>query len=207
MYKPVAVFILASLANANAQHTSAGPNIQPSDPIESLGRALLEKPQPSAVKPSRLEIKPSSDPIYVVQESRWDGNHWQTFQAPKVDQYSRNGDGIAIQGYDVMSYLEKRAEKGKEQLQTEFGGVLWRFASEDHKRQFLLDPARFVPAYGGFCAYSIGRGYPATADPEAFAVHRGRVYLFFDPAVRAVWEQDLDQWISKADLSWPKVHR
>ena len=50
---------------------------------------------------------------------------------------------MAIQGYDVLSYLEKRAEKGREEFSIEYGGIKWYFANSDHRDQFRQDPEVF----------------------------------------------------------------
>jgi YHS domain-containing protein len=161
------------------------------------------------VRPAILKLKPAGDPISFVEESAPDpdSDKWRTYQRPKVDKLSRNGDGVAIHGYDVVSYFERRAESGRKEFSAEYGGIDWYFTSADHRDAFRQDPDRFLPQYGGFCAYSVGRGYPATADPRAFLVKDRKLYLFFDQAVRTVWEQDERHLIVSADRYWPKLHR
>ena len=186
-----------------------GPVLVPSEPIDTVERAAraLAKEKPVATTPRRLEIKPSGDPIYLVEESEWNGDQWRTYRRPKVDPFSKDADGVALKGYDVISYLEKRDEKGSKVNSASFGGVTWWFASAEHRRMFVADPARFVPEYGGFCAYSVGRGAAATADPRVYSAIGGKLYLFFDPAVKAVWEQEQSSSTANADRNWPKLHR
>jgi YHS domain-containing protein len=161
------------------------------------------------VRPAILSLKPVGDPIYLVEEPavESDRDKWRTYQRPKVDRVSKDGEGVAIQGYDVLSYFEKRAEKGREEFSVEYGGINWYFASSDHRDQFRQDPERFLPEYGGFCAYSVGRGYPATADPRVYIVEGRKLYLFFDRAVQTVWAQDQRHLITSANRYWPQLHR
>ena len=184
-----------------------GPVLLPSEPIEAVEQAAraLAKQKVLATPPHRLEIKPSGDPIYIVEEREWDGGQWLTYRRPKVDPFSKDADGVALKGYDVISYFEKHDEKGSKVHSASFGGVTWWFASAEHRRTFVIDPARFVPEYGGFCAYSVGRGAAATADPRVYSVTGGKLYLFYDPAVKAVWEQSGS--IANADRNWPRLHR
>ena len=163
----------------------------------------------SGVRPAILNLKPAGDPIYLVEETQPESekDKWRTYQRPKVERFSRDGEGVALQGYDVLSYLEKVAEKGSKEFSVEYGGVTWYFATANHRDQFRQDPEDFLPQYGGFCAYSVGRGYPATADPRAFAVSGGKLYLFFDKAVQAVWEQEQKRLVSAANRYWPQLHR
>jgi YHS domain-containing protein len=125
----------------------------------------------------------------------------------KVELFSRDGTGVAVQGYDLVSYLSERAEKGKKEFAVEYGGTTWWFATAEHRDLFTADRERYLPGYGGFCAYSIAKGYPATADPRVFAVVGGKVYLFFDKSVRSAWEQDQNRLIGAADRNWPTLHR
>jgi YHS domain-containing protein len=161
----------------------------------------------SKVRPARLELKPPGDPIYLVDEMEAQDEDWRTYRRPKVAMVSRDGGGIAVQGYDAVSYEDGTAVKGNAEFTAEYGEATWWFVSAEHRDRFLADPRRFVPAYGGFCAYSIGAGYPATANPKVFAEHGGRLYFFYDKAARAVWEQDQLRLIKKADANWPKLHR
>jgi YHS domain-containing protein len=190
--------------------------LMPSEPLTELripgkkagGAGSPEGKGVEQVRPAILNLKPAGDPIYLVDEQGQDTTQqqWRTYRRPKVDRFSKDGDGIALQGYDLLSYLEKRPEKGKREFSAEHGDVTWLFASEDHRTTFRRDPERYLPAYGGFCAYSVGRGYPATADPRVYSLERGKLYLFFDRAVQTVWEQDQGS-ILKADHNWPTLHR
>lgn len=172
----------------------------------SVGAASREQ----RVRPAILDLKPAGDPIYLVEEPEADADHdqWLTYRRPKVEKFSRDGEGVAVQGYDVVTYyLDERADKGKKEFSVEHGGTIWRFTTAEHRSLFTRDPERYLPAYGGFCAYSVGKGYPATADPRVFTIDGGKLYLFFDKAVRAVWEQDQSRLVGKADQNWPKLHR
>ena len=191
----------------NGDAVPQGPVLVPSETIDSLKKAVaaLDQQKVLATPPHRLEIKPSGDPIYIVEEREWDGGQWLTYRRPKVDPFSKDADGVALKGYDVISYFEKHDEKGSKVHSASFGGVTWWFASAEHRRTFVIDPARFVPEYGGFCAYSVGRGAAATADPRVYSVTGGKLYLFYDPAVKVVWEQSGS--IANADRNWPRLHR
>jgi YHS domain-containing protein len=163
----------------------------------------------SGVRPAILQLQPPGDPIYLVEEPAGvtDLDKWRTHQRPKVDRFSRDGAGAALQGYDVISYLERHAEKGNKEFSVEYGEVRWQFASAEHRDQFRRDPEHFVPEYGGFCAYSVGRGYPATADPRVYTVVDGKLYVFFDKAVQMVWEQDRRRLLLSAERYWPQLQR
>lgn len=163
----------------------------------------------SKVRPAVLNLKPASDPIYLVEDSEPgpEEGQWRTFRRPKVDPVSRNAEGIALQGYDVISYFEKHPDRGRKEFSVEREGVTWLFSSSEHRRLFLEDPDRFVPQYGGFCAYSVAKGYPATADALAYEVDGSKLYLFYDKAVQTVWREDQRRLVVRAERNWPNLHR
>ncbi|MBC7925597.1 MAG: hypothetical protein H7039_08065 [Bryobacteraceae bacterium] len=202
--------LLGSLA---ILHGQSGLVLAPSEPLSEPQfpkRSPVQTEQKvtdPGVRPGMLILKPSGDPIYIVEEVESEADQWRTYRRPKVDRLSKTADGVAIQGYDVLSYLEKRAEKGSKSFSAEHLGVTWWFTSAEHRNVFVSNPAQFVPEYGGFCAYSIGKGFPATADPEAYSLQSGKLYLFFNRTTQKVWEQDQQTMTRKGDTNWPKLHR
>src|SRR5258705_4854057 len=211
----VAAMLAGQPAATDGERQGTPLNLVPSEPLTEPRRPQQVEPANTlagsepAVRPAILNLKPAGDPIYLVDElpAESERDKSRTYQRPKVEMYSKNGEGIAIQGYDVVSYQEKRAEKGRKEFSVDYGGVSWYFATGDHRDQFRQNPERFLPEYGGFCAYSVGRGYPATADPRAFALEDRKLYLFFDKAVQTVWEQDQHRLVTAADRYWPQLHR
>ncbi|WP_206020238.1 YHS domain-containing (seleno)protein [Rhodovarius crocodyli] len=116
--------------------------------------------------------------------------------------------GLAIQGYDPVAYFtENRARRGRYEISTRWNGATWRFATAEHRRLFLEDPARYAPAYGGFCAYAVSEGYTATVDPTAFTIVDGRLYLNYSHGVQARWRENRDERIRRADGNWPGLSR
>ena len=188
-----------------AQENGAPLQLVPSDPLTEpkFPKSAIQKEH--EVRPAILVLKAAGDPIYVEEEHSADGA-WATYRRPRVGKFSRDGQGNAVQGYDVVAYFEQHAEKGRKEYSLEYAGVTWNFSTAEHRDKFRQDPEQFLPQYGGFCAYSIGRGYPATADPQSFAIVNGKLYMFFDKAVKFVWEQDQARLTANADGYWPQLH-
>ena len=114
--------------------------------------------------------------------------------------------GVAIQGYDVVAYFtDNAAVKGNARLVHTWNGVEWRFASAEHRDAFAKEPARYAPAFGGYCAYGVSRGYAVDIDPEAFAVVDGTLYLNYSKSVQRTWNEDRPGYIQKARQRWPEV--
>jgi YHS domain-containing protein len=114
--------------------------------------------------------------------------------------------GLAVDGYDVVAYFsDGKPVKGSSAHTVEWNGAVWRFASAGHQAAFEREPERYAPAYGGYCAWAVANGYSADADPEAWAIVDGRLYLNYDKKVQAKWRQDVPGNIAKADVNWPKL--
>src|SRR5437016_9928131 len=79
----------------------------------------------------------------------------------------KNKDGAAILGYDAVAYFtENKPLKGDPRFQSEYEGAKYYFASSEHKALFDANPAKYAPAYGGYCGYaaSIDRLSPSSPD-------------------------------------------
>jgi YHS domain-containing protein len=115
-------------------------------------------------------------------------------------------DGVAIRGYDPVAYFRDGGPRlGKPEFEAHYGGATWRFVSAEHKALFEADPERYVPAYGGFCAYGTSRGYLVKIEPEAWSIVDGRLYLNYDLSVRKTWLGRTRTYIARADGSWSRL--
>jgi YHS domain-containing protein len=115
-------------------------------------------------------------------------------------------DGLAIQGYDPVAYFtDKKPVKGDESHAYVYEGVTYRFASAAHRALFTKNPAKYVPEYGGFCAYGTAQGHKVIIDPAAFTIVHGKLYLNYDFNVLATWRKDEPGYIRLANEKWPAV--
>ena len=112
--------------------------------------------------------------------------------------------GVAVRGTDVVAYVtEGRPVPGRAAFTQMWQGATWRFASAANRDRFAADPARYAPAYGGFCAYAVSEGYTAPIDPAAWKIVDGRLYLNYDRSVQRRWARDIPGRIARADANWP----
>ena len=117
-------------------------------------------------------------------------------------------DGLAIMGYDPVAYVtDRKAVKGSPDLAAEYVGSTFYFSTEVHREAFAKNPERFVPQYGGYCAYGMAKGYKAVIDPDAFTVVGDKLYFNYSERVRAQWLLDVPGYIRKADANWPEVRK
>lgn len=117
--------------------------------------------------------------------------------------------GLALGGYDPVAMVnEQRAVRGTRTYSSSWRGIAFHFASAENRRTFAEDPARFLPAYGGWCATSMAEGDRVRAEPGNFLVHQGRLYLFGDGIfgnARDAWEQDAEALREQADRHWERM--
>ena len=123
-----------------------------------------------------------------------------------VEQYNLPEDRLAIKGYDPVAYFDGgKPEMGKVEMISKYGGVTYRFASAQRRRQFAANPDKYVPAYGGWCATAMAEGRKVEVDPTNFKVTGGRLFLFYKGWLgNAVndWNKDEKKLTVSADQQW-----
>lgn len=113
---------------------------------------------------------------------------------------------VAVSGYDPVAYFtDGRPVRGSQQFSTTYQGYEYRFASAAHRDAFRAAPARYLPQYGGYCAWAVSQGYTASADPTNWRIVDGRLYLNYNDEIQRRWEQDIPGHIRNANANWPNV--
>ena len=115
-------------------------------------------------------------------------------------------DGIALHGFDPVAYFtQNKAVKGEPQLTAVYKSVTYEFASKDDQAAFQANPEKYVPQYGGFCAFAVSKGNKADIDPYAFAINDGRLYVNYSERALQAYQGDVKGNTDKADHNWPDV--
>ncbi|MFD1161484.1 YHS domain-containing (seleno)protein [Hwangdonia seohaensis] len=119
---------------------------------------------------------------------------------------------IALQGYSPVSYLDLGiAQKGVKEFKATYSGLAYYFTSEDQKKAFEANPKKYLPEYGGYCAFGISVGAKFRVDPNKFVVKDGKYYLFlYDLEVDAqqLWlDGNHKELVAKADNNWTKLKK
>jgi YHS domain-containing protein len=124
---------------------------------------------------------------------------------------ARAGDGsevatVGAGGYDVVSYFtESGPVKGSGRFTAEFLGVTYLFSSEANKEAFEKDPQKYLPAYGGYCAYGVAIGKKFWGDPAVWEIVNGTLYLNLDKSIQEEWDKDKTGYITKANSNWGAI--
>ncbi len=111
-----------------------------------------------------------------------------------------------ISGYDPVAYFtEGKPMKGSGYHVAEYQGVTYAFTSNDHKDLFEDNPRKYLPAYGGYCAFGVAVGKKFVSDPEAWKVVNGTLYLNLDKEIQSKWLQDVPGYITKSEANWKEI--
>lgn len=112
-------------------------------------------------------------------------------------------DDLAIEGYDPVAYFSREeALEGNSEHSYRWEGAEWRFISAENREQFMADPERYAPAYGGWCAWAMAKGDYAQSDPEQWTIHEGRLFLNYNGFIKLRWLASKERLIDSADEHW-----
>ena len=104
-----------------------------------------------------------------------------TVQAAQDPIYTGTLSDLAVSGYDPVAYFtDGKPVEGSSDYSFAWNGAVWRFASQANLDEFKADPAQVRAQFGGYCAWAVSQGYTASADPEAWRIVDGKLYLNYD---------------------------
>lgn len=109
----------------------------------------------------------------------------------------------AISGYDAVAYFtDGKPVTGSDDFTFDYMHATWKFSSQEHLDLFKADPTAYAPQYGGYCAYAVANGDTASAEPDLWTIHEGKLYLNYSRKINARWREDIPGYIEKANSEW-----
>jgi len=135
--------------------------------------------------------------IFVLAVGLWTTNSF-------ADNVETSTTGVL--GYDLVSYhTDGKPVRGDGNNLVVVDGVTYLFANEANKKAFEKDPEKYLPAYGGFCAFGVSVGKKFVGDPEVWKIVDGKLYLNLDRNIQKMWFEDIPGNIVKANQNWPQI--
>ncbi|CAL2080501.1 conserved hypothetical protein [Tenacibaculum sp. 190524A05c] len=118
--------------------------------------------------------------------------------------------GAIANGYDVVAYFSNKAVKGSKKLSYTYDDVTFRFSTQENLNTFKANPTKYIPQYGGYCAYAIGvKGEKVGINPKTFEIRDGKLYLFYNSwgtNTLQLWlDENPEELKMRADKNWSSL--
>ncbi|MEM7233285.1 MAG: YHS domain-containing (seleno)protein [Planctomycetota bacterium] len=118
--------------------------------------------------------------------------------------------GVALEGYCPVAYFAvNKPVRGKKEFAATHDDVTYYFVNQDAKNEFVKNPKKYIPAYGGWCAFGMAVEDKFPVDPTNFKIVDGRLMLFLknrNVDALELWNKDNETTLTqKADRHWRKV--
>jgi YHS domain-containing protein len=119
-----------------------------------------------------------------------------------------SGPRVALKGYDPVSYFtDGKPEQGSAQFTFAFDDTNYWFKSAGHRDMFAANPEKYAPQFDGYCAMMLSRGHKVEADPEAWAITNGKLYVFAGKPGAQKFAAQSVALAEKANGNWPQVSK
>ncbi len=120
-------------------------------------------------------------------------------------------NGIAAQGYDVVSFFNGKPKKGDAVYASTHNEAKYLFSSIENKELFETSPESYAPQYGGFCAIAMSEDKQVNPNPKSWEVRDGKLYFFTRMLFGIIdakrqWIKDPELKRSLADAAWEKMN-
>lgn len=171
---------------------------------QTVHRPALVLLGPDGAEVFRYEGKDNTDRMPF---DRFSAKMAELTRNPAIGQYNL-ADGVALQGYDPVSYFDGKPQPGDTGITSQFEGVTYRFANKESRQKFADNPRKFAPAYGGWCATAMADGRKVEVEPTNYKITGGRLFLFYKGWLgNAIndWNKDEPNLTKRADAEWRKV--
>ena len=117
-----------------------------------------------------------------------------------------NGNPLGMHGVDPVSMFDGSAPSQGDAVYTStHDGVDYYFASVEAQQAFEAEPLKYLPQFGGFCAFGIFVGKKLDGDVRYADIVEGKLYLFVNAAILAKYREDPKAVIAGANEKWPLI--
>lgn len=113
-----------------------------------------------------------------------------------------------LEGYCPVAYFVADGPlKGSAEYSSIYDGKVYHLVSAEAKQAFDANPAKFVPAFGGACAFGVSINEKFPVDPTNYKVVGDRLFLFLkndETDALELWNENEDEaaLIAKADANF-----
>ena len=113
---------------------------------------------------------------------------------------------VALKGYDPVAYFtDGKPEKGSKDFTFAYDDATYWFKSAGHRDKFASDPEHYAPQFDGYCAVQLSWGHKVEADPQAWTITDGKLYVFSVKKGVKKFKSETVAIVEKAKENWPKL--
>lgn len=113
---------------------------------------------------------------------------------------------IALQGYDPVAFhTAGKAVKGNPAILAESSGYKFAFSSEENRTAFEKQPEKYMPAFGGYCAFGVSIGVLFPVEIDTWEIIDGRLVLQYTNEVKQMFEENKAENLRKANENWARM--
>jgi YHS domain-containing protein len=104
------------------------------------------------------------------------------------------------------------AQKGVKEFKSEHEKVIYYFTSAEQKTAFDKNPNKYLPQYGGYCAFGVYAGAKFRPDPNKFVNKDGKYFLYLynlELDAQQLWldAKDHNGLVKTANTKWKKLSK
>ncbi|MEY2988492.1 MAG: hypothetical protein RJB13_2013 [Pseudomonadota bacterium] len=113
--------------------------------------------------------------------------------------------GVGLKGFDPVSYFAEgdKIAAGSDSL--DYRGVTYIFLSSTNKEKFNLNPSKYEPTYGGWCAFAMASGSQVDIDPAIYTINGNRIHYFVSKRAKELFDADIAGYEARADRFWKQI--
>lgn len=116
------------------------------------------------------------------------------------------GVGLAAHGYDTVAFFTVGTPtRGQGKFEAVHNDATYRFASAENLAEFQKNPEKYVPGFGGYCAFGVSVGKKFDGDPRYWKIHDGKLYFNLSADVYQLFLKDVPGTVEKANHNWKDI--
>ncbi|MBN2441033.1 MAG: hypothetical protein JXJ04_06795 [Spirochaetales bacterium] len=111
-----------------------------------------------------------------------------------------------LQGYDPVAFhTESKAVKADPYIAAEYEGYNFLFSTNENKAMFLKNPEKYIPAFGGYCAFGVSLGVYFPVEIDTWEIIDGQLVLNYSQDIKKLFHENTEENLKKAKANWQKT--
>ncbi len=119
-----------------------------------------------------------------------------------------DSNGVIALGYDVveMHLHPDQTIMGNPQFQSSHAGAKYYFATDANKKLFDINPAKYAPAFGGYCAIAAAQQNLRPVQVWTHTIVNGQLVFNHNARALSLWQKNVKKNFRNANKNWPTLN-